>query len=79
MVESLNMVMRNYTHNRRIFPDGESALKPIFLAIRETSKNWKSNHRWKPALQSFQLMFGEEHAPLGRYKNRSIHSSFDRP
>lgn len=24
----------------------------------------KSIHHWKPALQSFQLMFGEERVPL---------------
>ena len=64
-IESLNMVMRKYTRNRRIFPNDESALKAMFLAIREASKNWKSIHHWKPALQSFQLLFGEERVPLG--------------
>jgi putative transposase len=59
-IESLNMVMRKFTRNRRIFPNDESALKSLLLAIREASKNWKSIHHWKPALQSFQLMFGEE-------------------
>lgn len=63
-IESLNMVMRKYTRNRRIFPNDDSALKSLFLAIREASKNWKSIHHWKPALQSFQLMFGEERVPL---------------
>jgi len=63
-IESLNMVMRKYTRNRRIFPNDESALKSLFLAIGEASKNWKSIHHWKPALQSFQLMFGEERLPL---------------
>lgn len=64
-IESLNMVMRKLTRNRRIFPNDESALKALFLAIREASKNWKSIHHWKPALQSFQVMFGEDHVPLG--------------
>lgn len=63
-IESLNMVMRKYTRNRRIFPNDDSALKALYLAIREASKNWKSIHHWKPALQSFQLMFGEERVPL---------------
>lgn len=63
-IESLNMVMRKYTRNRRIFPNDESALKSLFLAIGEASKNWKSIHHWKPALQSFQVMFGEERVPL---------------
>lgn len=63
-IESLNMVMRKYTRNRRIFPNDDSALKALFLAIREASRNWKSIHHWKPALQSFQLMFGDERVPL---------------
>jgi len=63
-IESLNMVMRKYTRNRRIFPNDDSALKSLFLAVREASKNWKSIHHWKPALQSFQVMFGEERVPL---------------
>ncbi|KAB7768817.1 IS256 family transposase [Xanthomonas maliensis] len=63
-IESLNMVMRKYTRNRRIFPNDESALNSLFLAISEASKNWKSIHHWKPALQSFQVMFGEERVPL---------------
>jgi putative transposase len=63
-IESLNMVMRKYTRNRRIFPNDDAALKALFMAIREASKNWKMIHHWKPALQSFQLMFGEERVPL---------------
>ena len=63
-IESLNMVMRKYTRNRRIFPNDEAALKSLFSAIREASRNWKSIHHWKPALQSFQIMFGEERVPL---------------
>lgn len=63
-IESLNMVMRKYTRNRRIFPNDEAALKSLYLAIGEASKNWKAIHHWKPALQSFQVMFGEERVPL---------------
>jgi len=63
-IESLNMVMRKLTRNRRIFPNDDSALKALYLAVREASKNWKSIHHWKPALQSFQVMFGEDRVPL---------------
>ncbi|WP_418112615.1 IS256-like element IS1113 family transposase [Xanthomonas oryzae] len=63
-IESLNMVMRKLTRNRRIFPNDDSALKSLFLAVREASKNWRSIHHWKPALQSFQVMFGEERVPM---------------
>lgn len=63
-IESLNMVMRKLTPNRCIFPDDGSGLKSLFLAIREVSRNWKAIHHWKPVLQSFQVMFGEERVPL---------------
>ena len=63
-IESMNMVMRKYTRNRRIFPNDDAAIKAMFLAIQEASKNWKAIHHWKPALQSFQIMFGEERVPL---------------
>jgi putative transposase len=63
-IESLNMVMRKFTRNRRIFPNDDAALKALFLAIGQASKNWKSIHHWKPALQSFQVMFGEDRVPL---------------
>ena len=63
-IESLNMVMRKYTRNRRIFPNDDAALKAMYLAVREASKKWKSIHHWKPALQSFQVMFGEDRVPM---------------
>lgn len=63
-VEPMNMVLRKFTRNRRIFPNDDAALKGWFMAIRETSKNWKSIQNWKPALQSFQIMFSEERVPL---------------
>jgi len=63
-IESLNMVMRKLTRKRRIFPNDDSALKSLFMAIREASRSWNSIHHWKPALQSFQIMFGEERVPL---------------
>jgi hypothetical protein len=65
-IESLNMSMRKLTRNRRIFPNDESALKSLFLAIQEAAKGWESIHHWKPALQSFQLMFGEDESPPRR-------------
>lgn len=58
------MMMRKLTRNRRIFPNDDAALKSLFLAIREASRNWKQPHHWKPARQSFQVMFGEECVPL---------------
>jgi len=36
----------------------------VDLHTRQASKKWKSIHHWKPALQSFQMMFGEERVAL---------------
>lgn len=63
-IESLNMSLRKLTRNRRIFPNDEAAFKALYLAIRQASRNWKMIHNWKPALQTFQLMFGEDRVPL---------------
>jgi putative transposase len=63
-IESMNMVLRKFTRNRRIFPNDDAALKGLFVAIREASKNWKTIQNWKPALQSFQIMFGDDRVPL---------------
>lgn len=63
-IESLNASLRKLTRNRRIFPNDESAMKSIFLAIKSASKNWKQIHHWKPALQVFQILFGEDRMPV---------------
>jgi transposase-like protein len=63
-IESLNMSLRKLTRNRRIFPNDEAALKAMYLAIQQASRNWKQIHHWKPALQMFQIQFGEERVPL---------------
>lgn len=63
-IESLNMSLRKLTRNRRIFPNDEAAFKAMYLAINEASRNWKMIHHWKPALQTFQIMFGEDRMPL---------------
>ncbi|MBU0656383.1 MAG: IS256 family transposase [Gammaproteobacteria bacterium] len=63
-IESLNMSLRKFTRNRRIFPSDSSALKSLYLAVREASQKWSVIHHWKPALQTFLLMFGEERVPL---------------
>ena len=63
-IESLNMSLRKLTRNRRIFPNDESAIKALYLAIQQASRNWKMIHNWKPALQTFQVMFGEDRVPL---------------
>lgn len=63
-IESLNASLRKLTRNRRIFPNDESAFKAMYLAIKQCSGKWKMIHHWKPALQVFQIVFGEDRVPI---------------
>lgn len=63
-IESLNMSLRKLTRNRRIFPNEESVLKSLYLAIQQVSKNWTHIQFWKDALQSFHILFGQERVPV---------------
>ena len=57
-IESVNSVIRKYTRNRKIYPNEESALKLIYMAIHEASKKWTMPIRhWKQALNHFAIMF----------------------
>ena len=64
-IESLNASLRKYTRNRRIFPNDESAIKSLYLAIRETSRRWRFVTEWRQAMQYFQILFGDERVPVG--------------
>jgi putative transposase len=39
-IESVNSVIRKFTRNRKQYPNAESALKLVYLAIHEASKRW---------------------------------------
>lgn len=39
-IESVNMTLRKVIKNKRIFPDDDSALKLLYLAINNVSKKW---------------------------------------
>ncbi len=39
-IESVNRVIRKFTRNRKQYPNEESALKLVYLAIHEASKQW---------------------------------------
>jgi transposase-like protein len=57
-IESLNSVIRKFTRNRKIYPNEESALKLIFMAIREASQKWTMPiHHWKQALNHFASLY----------------------
>ena len=57
-IESVNSVIRKFTKNRKIYPNEESALKLVFMAIREASKKWTMPiHHWKQALNHFAILY----------------------
>ena len=57
-IESLNSVIRKAVKKRKLFPTDNSAMKVIYLAIREASKKWTMPIRnWKPALNRFMIEF----------------------
>jgi putative transposase len=60
-IESVNSVIRKFTRNRKIYPNGDSAIKLIFMAINEASKKWTMPiHHWKEALNHFAIMFEKQ-------------------
>jgi transposase-like protein len=57
-IESVNSVIRKFTRNRKQYPNRDSALKLIYMAISEASKKWtKPIRNWKEALNHFAIMF----------------------
>jgi len=57
-IESVNSVIRKFTRNRKLYPNKESALKLVYMAISEASKKWtRPIHHWKSALNHFAIMF----------------------
>ena len=57
-IESLNRSLRKISKNRGSFPNDESALKLLYLALRNISKNWTMPIRlWKQALNQFVILF----------------------
>jgi putative transposase len=57
-IESVNSVIRKFTRNRKQYPNEESALKLVYLAIHEASKKWtRPIHNWRGALNHFAIMF----------------------
>ncbi len=57
-IESVNSVIRKLTRNRKIYPNEESTLKIMYMAIHEASKKWtKPIRNWKSALNHFAILF----------------------
>ena len=57
-IESVNMSRRKVTKNRGSFPNDESMLKLLYLALKNISKKWTMPIRnWKSAMNQFTIIF----------------------
>ena len=57
-IESVNSVIRKFTRNRKIYPNEESALKIVYMAIHEAAKRWTMPiQHWKQALNHFAILY----------------------
>jgi len=52
------MSLRKVTKNRGSFPNDESMLKLLYLALKNISRKWTMPiHNWKSALNQFTIIF----------------------
>jgi transposase-like protein len=59
-IESLNYTLRKRLKTRGGFPNDESLVKVLYLALQQVAKKWTHPIRdWKAALNQFVILFGE--------------------
>ncbi|WP_284270603.1 transposase, partial [Mycoavidus cysteinexigens] len=59
-IESLHMRVRKVIKNRGHFPNDQAAIKLIYLALRNISKEWKMPPIiWRAAKIQFAILFGD--------------------
>jgi putative transposase len=59
-IESLHMQLRKIIKNRGHFPNDEAAVKLLYLALRNITKDWKMSAReWKSAMNQFAILFAD--------------------
>jgi putative transposase len=59
-IESLNYSLRKRLKTRGVFPNDESIVKVLYLALQNVAKKWTRPIRdWKAALNQFVILFGE--------------------
>ena len=56
-VESLNMTLRKVIKTRGSFPTEEAAMKLLYLALRNVSKQWHTVQGWPQALNRFAILW----------------------
>jgi transposase-like protein len=59
-IESLNHSLRKVIKTKAVFPDEESVLKLVYLAMHNIAKRWnRPIQNWKAALSHFAILFPE--------------------
>lgn len=59
VVESLHMTLRKVIKTRASFPSEESALKLLYLALKNVAQRWKATRDWRTSLNHFMLRYGD--------------------
>jgi putative transposase len=59
-IESLNYTLRKRLKTRGVFPNDESIVKVLYLALQNVAQKWTRPIRdWKAAMNQFVILFGE--------------------
>lgn len=59
-IEALNRSIRKVIKTRTLFPNEDAAKKLIWLAIKNSTKEWsKTVSKWRKALLEMRLFFGD--------------------
>jgi transposase-like protein len=60
VIESLNSSIRKYTKTKTVFPDDQSAMKAVYLAINNIQQKWTMPIRsWGIIINQFIIKFGD--------------------
>jgi transposase-like protein len=60
IIENLNGKIRKYTKTKMLFPDDQSVIKAVFLALREITRKWTAPIlNWNLVINQFINIFGE--------------------
>ena len=59
-IESLNSGIRKYTKTKTVFPDDQSALKAVYLAVNNVQQKWTMPiQSWGIIINQFIIKFGD--------------------
>ena len=76
-IESLHMQLRKIIKNRGHFPNHDAAVKLLYLALRNITKDWKISAReWKSAMNQFAILFADRFMPHLHINRLASHTKF---